>query len=111
MEGINFVQMAALTPLQPLAPVKSIESIGSLEPGQKADAPYSFGKYLSDAINQLNALQLEANVQSNLLLTGSVEDFHTPIIALEKPSLALGMATTVRNRLLEAYQEIMRLQI
>jgi flagellar hook-basal body complex protein FliE len=111
MDNSIFAQMVPLRPLQPLEPIKSIESIGSLGSARGTEASTGFGKYLNDAINQLNAMQAEANLQSNLLLTGNVEDFHTPIIALEKASLGLGLATTMRNKFIEVYQEIMRMQI
>jgi len=111
LEGSVFTPLMPLTSLQPLAPIRPLESIGSLESAQDTKASSGFGQYLRDALDQINALQADANHKSHLLLTGDVEDFHTPIIALEKASLAMGLATSLRNKLLEAYQEIMRMQI
>ena len=106
----NLTPLIPLASLQPLSPIQSISGLNSLRsvPGNQGTG---FGQYLNNAINQLNDLQVNADYQTNLLLTGDVEDFHTPIIALEKASLGLGLATSLRNKLLEAYQEIMRMQI
>jgi len=111
MEVSAFSPWVSLTSLQPLAPIRPLESMGSLKSAQDNRVGSSFGQYLSKALDQINALQGEANLKSNLLLTGNVEDFHTPIIALEKASLAMGLATSLRNKMLESYQEIMRMQI
>ena len=42
---------------------------------------------------------------------GKVDDIHKPIIAMEKASIALELLVQVRNKAVEAYQEIMRMQI
>ncbi|MCL1852465.1 MAG: flagellar hook-basal body complex protein FliE [Peptococcaceae bacterium] len=115
MEGVSFASLplqplSSLPMLQPLTPVQSIGDIAVSGAIQGAGAT-GFSQYLNEAINRLNALQVDAEHKTNLLLAGDIEDFHTPIIALEKASLGLGLATTLRNRVLEAYQEIMRMQI
>lgn len=104
MDGVSFPLLKPLTPVQPLGDIGGTTSVLGM-------GSTGFSQYLSEAIHRLNTLQVDAEVKTNLLLTGDIEDFHTPIIALEKASLAMGLATTLRNRVLEAYQEIMRMQI
>jgi len=70
-----------------------------------------FSSLLSDALNKLDNTQMEAEQAAVAMATGQSDDFHTPVIAMEKASLALGLAVTVRNKVLDAYHEIMRMQI
>lgn len=102
---------SGITPIVPLTPVTSIETPGS--PGKKVeDKPGSeFSSFLNEAITNLESAQQEAGTASAALAAGEIEDFHTPVIAMEKANLALNLAVTVRNKVLDAYQEIMRMQI
>lgn len=99
--------------------VKSIESFSRVEniglyEGKKQfqiNEGKNFTTFLQDALNSLEQIQAEGNQASYALITGAVEDLHTPVIALEKANLSLGLAVTVRNKMINAYQEIMRMQI
>ena len=92
-------------------PLNKVE-LGELskEVGQ-SDNPKEFSSFLKDAVNELSKTQHEAESAATALITGSADDFHTPVIAMEKASLTLGLAVTVRNKVLEAYREVMRMQI
>jgi flagellar hook-basal body complex protein FliE len=70
-----------------------------------------FGDLLRDAINQADALQKEADTQSVRLAAGDVEDLHEVVLATEKARIATELAIQIRNKALEAYQEIMRMQV
>ena len=70
-----------------------------------------FGKLLLDALTRVNDLQLEADNAIQDVVLGKEEDLHRAIIALEKANLALGLTVQVRNKVIEAYQEIMRMQM
>lgn len=96
----------------PIVPLKNIEPLP--EAGQtktKLEKNKDFSAFLQEAVNKLDQTQLEADLATKALVTGEINDFHTPVIALEKASLALGLAVTVRNKVLDAYHEIMRMQI
>ncbi len=71
----------------------------------------SFGDYLSQALNQVEAVQKEAAHQGALLASGQVQDLSQVMIASEKATLSLQLAIQVRNKVLEAYQEIMRMPV
>ena len=58
----------------------------------------------------MNQLQLEADAAAERVSTGQVEDLHTAVIAMQRASLALDLTVQVRNKAIEAYQEIMRMQ-
>jgi flagellar hook-basal body complex protein FliE len=96
-------------PIQPIAPIENNGVSAGERLGNKGEE--SFSTFLNEALDKLNNTQLEAEQASMALATGQSEDFHTPVIAMEKASLTLGLAVTVRNKVLDAYHEIMRMQI
>lgn len=82
---------------------KNIESNGS----DKS----SFADYLKQALGEVNNLQNEAQIQGQKMISGDVESIHQSMIAYEKAYLALELTVELRNKVVEAYQEIMRIQM
>jgi flagellar hook-basal body complex protein FliE len=70
-----------------------------------------FAQTLAKAVGAVNRQELEAQQAGLLLASGEITDVHTVMIAAEKAELALDLTLAVRNKVLEAYQEIMRMQI
>lgn len=70
----------------------------------------SFTEVLTSAIGQVNQLQNDAAQKVNNLITGSGEDIHSATLAVERASLAFDLMLQVRNKVVNAYQEISRLQ-
>lgn len=79
-----------------------------------ADGP-SFGEVLADAmkrgLEETERAQQTAQEKAVQLATGEIADVADVMIASERASLTLGVALAVRNKVVEAYQEIMRMQI
>jgi flagellar hook-basal body complex protein FliE len=71
----------------------------------------SFAKMLADAFDAANQAQWDADRAARLLATGQIEDIHQVTILTEKANLSLQLLISVRNKLIEAYQEISRMQI
>lgn len=71
----------------------------------------SFGKLLKEKINEVDRLQKEANVLIERFVTGKGVDLHQVMLATEKANLSLQLTIQVRNKLVEAYQEIWRMQV
>ncbi|MEW6572610.1 MAG: flagellar hook-basal body complex protein FliE [Bacillota bacterium] len=71
----------------------------------------TFGEVLNRMINEVNAAQIKADEVVKGFLTGEVQDLHQVIIAGEEARLMLELAVQVRNKMVEAYQEISRIQI
>jgi flagellar hook-basal body complex protein FliE len=71
----------------------------------------SFGEVLSDAMQGVNKAQLESNEQIQQMLSGDIQDVHSAMIAVQKADLSFQMMMQVRNKLIDAYQEIMRMQV
>jgi flagellar hook-basal body complex protein FliE len=90
-----------------IAPLKTQESAG--EAAVAGDQ--AFGQFLKDALQEVNNLQIQSRDTKQQLLTGNVEDLHQVMIAGEKANVALQMTVQIRNKVIEAYQEIMRMQV
>lgn len=71
----------------------------------------SFKSIFQQLINEVNSLQKESESLTNRLVLGQVEDIHQVTIAAKKASLALELTVEIRNKILDAYHEIMRMQI
>ncbi len=74
------------------------------------DGP-SFGTVLKDAISTVNDLQQQSDREIQKLMTGETQDLHTTMIAVQKADLSFQMMMQVRNKIVQAYQEIMRTQV
>jgi len=70
-----------------------------------------FSETLQQAINDFQTLEQTNQQNSNLLATGRVDNLHNVMVDLEKADIALQFTLQVRNRIMEAYQEIMRMQL
>lgn len=97
----------------------AIESIGRIPaqlPEVRAPAPAarpgaaSFGDLLGQALGQVEALQQAGDVQATAAANGS-GNLHEVALALEKADISMRVAAKVRNKLVEAYQEVMRMPV
>ena len=71
----------------------------------------TFSNVLSNSINGVSNSQLDAEKATQIFATGGNIDLHSVMIASEKASLNMQLAMQVRNKLIQAYQEISRLQV
>lgn len=78
----------------------------------KATAPAEgFGKFLGEMIDKVNSAQLNSDKAVQQLSTGETKSLHETMIAMEKASISFQFLTQVRNKAVEAYQEIMRMPV
>lgn len=70
-----------------------------------------FADMLSQAVGQLQQISDSANTKVNAMASGEDVELHDVMIALETESMAMSLATTVRNKAVEAYQEVFRMQM
>ncbi len=80
-------------------------------PNQSGASGTNVGDEIKSTINQVNSLQHNADDLSAKVATGSVEDTHKAMIAMERALMSLDFTLQVRNKVLDAYQEIMRTQV
>jgi flagellar hook-basal body complex protein FliE len=70
-----------------------------------------FGELLQSFLDRVDQLQAEADRAAEDLTVGSQTDIHSAMIAVEKAGIALELALQIRNKLLNAYETLMRQQI
>ena len=70
-----------------------------------------FEKKLAEALDKVNEKQLKAEQVTQDFLAGKVDDIHQVLILAQEAKLSLELAVEVRNKIVEAYQEISRMQI
>ena len=78
--------------------------------GAAAAAPTPFSDLLTDAVGQVNQLEAQAHSAVAGLMTGSGVDVHQAMIATEKASMAFELALAVRNKAVQAYQQVIGMQ-
>lgn len=89
-------------------PVKFI--MGS-EAGAERVKKFSFSSFLSSAINEVDQAEKVSQALDKSLAAGTVENLHDAMIAAQKAEITLSLALEVKNQVLEAYREIMRIQV
>jgi flagellar hook-basal body complex protein FliE len=76
-----------------------------------AEGAKSFGDFLQDSIGKVNSLQNEANVAMEKLASGESQNLHETLLAVEKADIAFRTMNQVRTKVIDAYREIMKMQI
>ena len=76
-----------------------------------AAQPGDFGSVLSSAMHSVESLQQDAADSVQKFLTGQNEELHTTILATQKAELAFELGLQIRNKVVDAYQEIMKMQM
>ncbi|WP_227935806.1 flagellar hook-basal body complex protein FliE [Alkalihalobacillus deserti] len=76
-----------------------------------AEAQATFKTALSQAIKDVNELQKTSAEKTELLTKGEIDNLHDVMITGQKASITLQATVEVRNKVVEAYQEIMRMQV
>ncbi|MCP4293666.1 MAG: flagellar hook-basal body complex protein FliE [bacterium] len=98
--------------------IGSMKSLGSINPNQAygvgqatAKPAQNFAKQLQNAIQEVDNLQAGRDQMVDGMVTGEVTEVHDVMIAAKEAQLAFELLLEVRNKLLEGYQEIMRMQL
>ena len=91
--------------LQPLEPGKKNNSLAESE-----NVP-SFGETLKKFVTDVNNLQQDAAGSVQKLATGQTDNLHEVMIAVEKAGVSFELMMEIRNKMLEAYHELMRMQL
>ncbi len=94
--------------------ISAIAPIGMPQLTQAASAagqPGEFQSALASAINSVDTSQKNAATSVQQFLTGENEELHTTILATQKAELAFELGLQVRNKVVDAYQEIIKMQM
>ena len=97
--------------IAPVTGVSATTATGFIQPAASADTDGSaFANALGGAVNEVQSLQGISNDLSIKAVTGDLTDIHAATLASSRASLAVEMVSTFRNRGVEAFNEIMRMQ-
>ena len=83
----------------------NIGAVGATVPGS------GFGDLLSTAVDQVNDKQLAASAALRDFATGKAENVHDVMLTAAEAEISFKMLTQTRNKLVEAYKEIMRMDV
>ncbi|MEG6565986.1 flagellar hook-basal body complex protein FliE [Thermoanaerobacterium saccharolyticum] len=93
--------------INPISQISAINSVGT----SNTTSNTSFGDILKTAISDVNNLQLKAQQDDQMLVTGDINDIHNVMIDATKADIALELTIQIKNKILDAYQEIMRMPV
>jgi flagellar hook-basal body complex protein FliE len=98
--------------LGPISPNLQLPEIDTLRRnGGSGKKDSDFGTMLKDAISTVNELQKQSSQEIEKFMTGESQDIHNTVIAMQKADLSFQMMMEVRNKIVQAYQEIIHLQM
>lgn len=92
--------------IRPTIPTPDIKSAGS-----SRSAPGAFQSALSDAIGRVNQFQENSQNAIEKFLAGEDEEVHKVALATQEAELSFDLFLQMRNKVVSAYQEVMRMQM
>jgi flagellar hook-basal body complex protein FliE len=98
--------------------VAAIEAIGAMQAptvqgtqAMLATAAPGFANWIEQEVSGLNTQLVTAEQGMQKLATGTAENLHEVMLQLEQARLAMQVASQMRSKVLEAYQDVMRMQV
>ncbi|MEI6125800.1 MAG: flagellar hook-basal body complex protein FliE [Pseudomonadota bacterium] len=86
----------------------SLNPLSTVNQADKKPKGDDFGKVLFDQLKEVNKLQSESNKAIELLAAGKQENIHETMIAMEKASTSFQMMMQIRNKIIEAYDQVIK---
>lgn len=114
-EELSIQKIRSLMDSMPSAKTPEVKPVdqgprqGPEAPGKAG--PPSFADTLKESIAEVNDLKLEADKAIEKLATGESTDIQETILAVEKADVSFKLMMEVRNKIVNAYQEVMRTQV
>jgi flagellar hook-basal body complex protein FliE len=82
---------------------------GAITEGEKAPEK-DFAEILTSSLEKVNNLQAERSAQITAFASGENQNVHELMISLQKAGLAMNMTAAVRNKIMDAYKELTKMQ-
>ncbi|HEV3197162.1 MAG TPA: flagellar hook-basal body complex protein FliE [Bryobacteraceae bacterium] len=95
----------------PILPISGGALPEAIRPAGQSQAGGAFQDVFTSAIQDVEAFGQNATASAQRFLSGEGEELHTTIMAAQRAELAFDMFLQVRNKVVSAYQEIMRMQM
>ena len=98
--------------LTPVGAGQVLQNLGSMTgPRSPGKGETSFAQVISGLLQDANAQQLQSDHALQQLVTGETDNVHNVVLAVAKADLSFRLVLEIRNRLIDSYQEIMRMQV
>lgn len=112
INNVGFVQMPQDLAATRLAGPAPISDPGKLDSGtQTQGANKTFSSVLEQAVQEVDQKIKTSGEEQVKLMTGQTNNIHQAMIAMQESGVAFSLMVEVRNKLVESYQELMRMQI
>ncbi len=95
----------------PISPISAPSLIGTIDKIATQPAGTSFQNVLSSAIQNVNAAGSAADTAVQDFMAGGTQELHSTILAAQSAELDFELFTQVRNKVVSAYEEIMKMQV
>jgi flagellar hook-basal body complex protein FliE len=82
-----------------------------LQPAGLKDSGKSFSSILKDSVEKVNEMQVQADTSIKELVAGRTKNIHETMLTIERADTSLKLMMQVRNKILDAYKEIMRMPV
>ena len=101
--------------MSPIGPIRLPAQIGSLAGAASLNspsaAPSSFGSVMADAVQTVDSVQKSSQATVERFLSGEGEELHTVALQQQQAAITFDLFLQVRNKVVQAYQEVMRMPI
>jgi len=94
-----------------ISPQIMMPSTSAGKPKAVSEGEGYFGDFLAKAIKGVDDMQIQAADAQEQLMRGEAAELHQVMIAVEKAGISMDLLLEIRKRLLDAYQEITRMQV
>lgn len=89
-----------------------LQSLGKAAPKPKAAGiAGEFADVLKDTVSKVNQSQIDADKQIERLHSGEAKNLHDVMISMEQADISMRLLVQMRNKVVDAYQEVMRMQV
>lgn len=96
--------------INPVGPLKQ-PSFDKTQNGAKDAGGVSFKDTLSGFLNDVNSMQVKADESIQKMAAGEITDVHQVMSTVEEANVAFNMMMEIRNKVMDAYQEVMRIRL
>jgi flagellar hook-basal body complex protein FliE len=102
--------MSQINAIGPIQEGQGLVQPQKVKTGQTAGAP-SFKETLNGFLKDVNSMQLKADESINRLAAGEITDVHQVMTTVEEANTAFNMMMEIRNKVMDAYQEVLRMRL
>ena len=100
-----------ISSVSPLNPVSGSAQTGLGGGSAEGEGQVGFGDLLKQALQEVNQASAQAEGEARNLMTGESADMHSAMLAVQKADVSFQMMMAVRSKLIDAYREVMRMQM